>query len=400
MNKRIKIIVVTLITIAVLIAIGLIASVVVQYDNSEQIEGENLSTNIEDNNNASRVTYSLLSDIDNTEPYEDGKTQLEIVLDELEDKKKVTMDGSLELIIPEYKLYTVYGNYTDNFYSVNINKNHFLFPYKIECGNATGFVIVDNELNLQPVKLEYSFSSLSDSKFEDKKVIEKDGWKFAYNSEKGELYGYYELNKGYLQISLTNKEVSYDDYTLNDLTGKLADAFVVAKEDVQNLAEVMVDGQYTPSFAKLSDEDSIIEINDEYQLDFSDVYLLHWYVSSDWDRNDLQVITEDFKEDITIRESLGEYNLEEIQSSSDTMELVPYDYNGTPLQLIYGKFEEGSLLEEYDGAFLGFIMEINNKSYAFMFELKTEEGFEQLYRDDDPKGKIDMVFNTILKKNN
>ena len=82
------------------------------------------------------------------------------------------------------------------------------------------------------------------------------------------------------------------------------------------------------------------------------------------------------------------------------MELVPYDYNGTPLQLIYGKFEEGSLLEEYDGAFLGFIMEINNKSYAFMFELKTEEGFEQLYRDDDPKGKIDMVFNTILKKNN
>ena len=49
-----------------------------------------------------------------------------------------------------------------------------------------------------------------------------------------------------------------------------------------------------------------------------------------------------------------------------------------------------------DGAFLGFVTEINNKSYAFMFEL--EEDIEnQLFKGTDPKEKIDSTYSLLLK---
>ena len=134
-------------------------------------------------------------------------------------------------------------------------------------------------------------------------------------------------------------------------------------------------------------------------LDFvSNVYVIHWYVSDNWKRNDIQLITKDFKNYITVRESINDYDLDEIRNSSKRIELIPYNYKGEQIQLIYSKFEKGSLLEESNDAFLGFIRKINNKSYTFLYDLEVDKS-KIIYKGKDPKEKIDYIYDMIFKSN-
>lgn len=380
--------------------IGIVAYLVIlnMNQNESNINESNINTNENyESNTDNTYKFLLASEIDNTTRDINGKTQRDIVIEKLEssEAKGIEHKGQLQLLNPEYIYYCAFGSYTRNFYSMHVNENHFLFPANIRCGaDRMGFYIVDSNLEIHPMLLEYSRgenTALSSGNY-----ITKGDWNFIYNEEYGTLNGYFDLEVGYLEITITNNEIQLSDFTINDLAEKIANALKFSKEDI-HMIDPMADGIYTEGFVLLSDDYSAIDLGEGNILDLtSNVYVTHWYVANNWSRNDVELITKDFKSKITVRESLGEYNLEEIANSSDNMEIEEYNYNGQQLQLIYYRCDEGSFIEEYDGAFLGFVTEINNKSYAFMFEL--EEDIEnQLFKGTDPKEKIDNTYSLLLK---
>lgn len=316
---------------------------------------------------------------------------------ESSDAKGVTLDGKLQLICPNFILYNVFGGYTDNFYSVNINSNNFLFPAKFDGLNSIGFFMFDSDLELQTLLFKYKFSS-NNPTYDGKEIIDKDGWKFAYDIETGYFDGYYKLERGYLEISFNEENKKINDSTINDLVEKIIKCFQIQKEDIHQL-DAMAQGKYAQAFILMEDKYSDIKLDNNYTLDLtSNVYVIHWYVSTNWKRNDIKLLTKDFKNFITVRESIDDYSLEDIQNSSKNLEIVPYQYNGEEIQLLYAKYDKGSLMEEANGAFLGFVTKINNRSYAFMYDVETDLN-KQLFKGTDPKEKIDYIYNTILNKN-
>ena len=320
----------------------------------------------------------------------------EKVISKIEKVKNVELEGKLQLISPEFTNYVVFGGYTDNFYSVHINNNNFLYPAKIEDKGKMGFYIVDSEYELQNFLLKYVYSSDMPT-YSDETTLEEDGWIFAYNLDEGTFSADYKLERGYLRFYIYEENTKMNEETISDLIEKTKNAIIIKKEDIHMLDE-MANGEYTEAFTLLDDNYSDIKLDENNSLDlFSNVYVIHWYVSSDWDRNDIKLITKDFKNYITIRESLNEYNLDEIKNSSEFIDLVPYNYNGEEIQLIYVNSNDNSLLKDYNDAFIGFIVNINNKSYAFMYDAEVNKD-NQIYKGTDPKEKIDYIYDMILNK--
>lgn len=384
MNKKVIILVMFSI---LLIIVPISIFFVTNKDGNKYNNSNSILQKSEIKNNGLEYRYLLENDMNSNE-----KKQ---VIEKLESNnaRNVQIDGNLQLLCPEYTYYCVFGGYTNNFYSLHINKNHLLFPNKIGY-ITTGFYLVDSNLELQSIILSYG-EGVTNPNFENKEVIERGNWKFIYNDDKGSFVGYYLLNRKFLMIESKDNNTKLTKEIATDLFDKISEAIEVNEEDIHILDE-MANGNYTSSYITIEDKYSEITLDKENTLDLvTNVNVIHWYTQNNWPGNNIKLITKDFKNYITVIESINDYDLNEITDSSEHMELVPYKYNDTEIQLIYAKYDKDAVLEKANDVLLGFITKINNKSYTFIFDSSKDK---LIYKGTNPKERIDYIYDTILKK--
>ena len=276
-----------------------------------------------------------------------------IILSKLYSKSGTTESSKLKIDKQTYTLYELFS--PTEVYKIEINKEKKLLTSNLDKFKNIDFYVINS--NNYIIKLNFSYVNEETPIFKEKDILKKGDWIFYYDKKTLTMYGYYQLSNGSFRIKIGDGNLN-DNITLQkELINLIINNINITKDDqVNELYNNSVIG-----YIELSKEDSIFKIDKDNIIDLgTNYYITKWSVSDKWLSNGIDIINHDYTNSLSIRESIRLYSIEAIKEV-----LI-----GNNIEEINYKEELINIINEANSNRLqGYIKNINNRSYTFLYDL-------------------------------
>ena len=277
------------------------------------------------------------------------------VLLKLYSKSGTSEDTILKLDKQTYTIYELYN--LDEIYKIEINNEKKILTSNLDRFKNIDFYIINSQNNI--VKLNFSYTKDDIPKY-DEEIINKDNWIFYYDKKELTMFGYYKTNNGLFQIKIADGNLSNNKILQEDLINLIINNIKISKEESNDSFKNLYNNSIT-GYIELSNEETKYEIDNNNILDLNtSFYITKWTVSDNWLSNEIELVSSDLNNILTIRESIKEYNIDIIKNSLKSNGIEELEYNGEKINIIK---------ETNSERMQGYIKMKNNKSYTIIYNL-------------------------------
>ena len=279
------------------------------------------------------------------------------VLNKLYSKSGTSEASKLKLNTQTYTIYEILS--LDEVYKIKINKDKKLLTSNLDKIKNIDFYLI-NSMNYI-VKLNFSYTRDNTPSYREDKITKKDNWTFYFDEKELTLFGHYKLSNGTFLVKIADGNLKDNKMLQNLLIETIINNIEITKDESNKELYTNSYNNSVTSYIVLSNEDSVYEIDKNITLDLNTNYIItNWSSDNNWPSNKIELVSRDYSNTFSIRESLDEYSLSNIKGSLKNNVIEEIDYNNDKVNIIY---------EINSPRIQGYIKKINNRSYTCLYNL-------------------------------
>lgn len=278
------------------------------------------------------------------------------ILSKLYSKSGTQESTKLKIDKQTYTIYEIMS--PEEIYKIEINKEKKLLTSNIDKFKDIDFYVINTNNTI--VKLNFSYDKIQMPTYKDDDTIKKDDWIFYYDKAELTMFGYYPLENGNFKIKIGDGHLSNNMNLQNSLIDLVVNNIKISKEATNEIYTNSYNNSVT-SYLELSKDDTIYQIDKNNIIDFNNnFYITKWSISDNWLSNEIDLVSKDYSNTFSIRESIKEYSLDTIKRVLKGNNIEEIEYKDEKINIIHETITDRTQ---------GYIKKINNRSYTILYNL-------------------------------
>ena len=315
----------------------------------------------EESNNNVEYNYISYNDLS-----ENNKTK---ILSKLYSKTGPSETCKLNINNQTYTLYEIFS--PNEIYKIKINQEKKLLTSSLNKFKDIDFYLINSMNNI--IKLNFCYTKDNIPTYKESDIIKKDGWTFYYDSKELTMFGYYQSENGYFRIKIGDGNLNNNKNIQEDFINLIINNIMITKDTSNSELYKNSYNNTVTSYIELSKEDSIYELDKDNIVDLgTNFYITKWSISDNWLSNEIDLVSRDYSNNLSIRESIKDYNIDTIKNVLSGNNIESIDYKNNIVYIIY---------ETNTDRLQGYIKKVNNRSYTILYNLNKSNILNAINND-------------------